>query len=144
VARVLLIQLEKGNSSPGGDKMNKNIFLIIAATVIAGCVSIMVANAQAPKLDARFEDYRAAIKYNFQVDIKDFKEQLSGGSAAGKSITDYDLGQLLQGIKWEQEHTADRLLALELAMDHLESIPDYYTRLERMDWECRYEKLMEM
>ncbi len=54
------------------------------------------------------------------------------------------IGQLLAGIKWEKEHTNDKMLALELAMDHLESIPDYYTRLERMDWECRSEKIREM
>ena len=124
--------------------MNKKIFMMFAAVVIVGFFSIMLANAQAPKPDAKFEDYRAAIKYNFQVDVMDFKEKLPGGSAAGKPVTDYDLGQLLKGMNWEQEHTGDRLLALELAMDHLESIPDYYTRLERMEWECRSDKLLGM
>lgn len=75
---------------------------------------------------------------------KNFKEKLTGGKADGKPITNYDIGQLIEGIKWEREHTKDRMLALELAMDHLESIPDYYTRLERMDWECRSEKIREM
>jgi hypothetical protein len=33
------------------------------------------------------------------------------------------------------------MLALELAMDHLERIPDYYTRLDRMYWDCKAESL---
>ena len=59
-----------------------------------------------------------------------------------KLITDYDLGQLLEGIKYERQHTTDNLLALELAMDHLETIPDYYTRIARLEWECRSENLL--
>jgi hypothetical protein len=55
------------------------------------------------------------------------------------------LQQLLLGIKWERAHTnKDDMLALELAMDHLELIPDYYTRIERLEWECRSEKLGDM
>ena len=40
--------------------------------------------------------------------------------------TNYDLQQLLLGIKWERAHTnKDNMLALELAMEHLELIADY-------------------
>jgi hypothetical protein len=75
-------------------------------------------------VERKFEEYRKTIKDSHQVDIKNFKEKLRGGMADGKAITDYDLGQLLEGIKWEREHTSDSLLALEIAMDHLERIPD--------------------
>jgi hypothetical protein len=49
----------------------------------------------------------------------------------------------LEGIKFEREHTSDMLLALEMAMDHLERIPDYYTRLLRMERECVSDMLLE-
>ena len=59
-------------------------------------------------------------------------------------ITNYDLAQLIKGIKWEREHTSDNLLALEIAMDHLERIPDYYTHVARMEYQCDSEKLLGM
>jgi len=134
--------------------MQKNIFPQIVPIVFMSFAFIVFVNsdrtwAQAqPQLrqsvERKFEEYRTAIKDAHQIDIKNFKEKLSGGKADGKPITNYEIGQLLAGIKWEKGHTNDKMLALELAMDHLESIPDYYTRLERMDWECRSEKIREM
>jgi hypothetical protein len=134
--------------------MQKNIFPQIVPIVFMSFAFIVFVNsdrtwAQAqPQLrqsvERKFEEYRTAIKDAHQMDIKNFKEKLSGGKADGKPITNYEIGQLLAGIKWEKEHTNDKMLALELAMDHLESIADYYTRLERMDWECRSEKIREM
>ena len=73
-----------------------------------------------------------------------FKDKIKGGYADGKAITDYDLAQLIEGIKWEREHTSDSLLALEMAMDHLERIPDYYTNLSRMEYQCESERLRQM
>ena len=106
------------------------------------------AQAQQPQIrqsvEKKFEEYRTAIKENHQVDIKNFKDRIKGGLADGKAITNYDLAQLLEGIKYERQHTTDNLLSLELAMDHLETIPDYYTRIARLEWECRSEKLMGM
>jgi hypothetical protein len=136
--------------------MKKNIFPQIVPIVIMGfAVMLFVESDRAwtqtaqpqirQSVERKFEEYRTAIKDGHQIDIKNFKEKLTGGKADGKPITNYDLGQLLEGIKWEQkDHTTDKMLALEMAMDHLESIPDYYTRLARMDWECRSEKIREM
>lgn len=134
--------------------MKKHIVLQIGAIVITGFASMFFVNSDhtwaQPQLEFRqsverkFEEYRAAIKDRFQVDIKAFKERLKGGMADGKPITNYDLGELLEGIKFEREHTSDSLLALEMAMDHLERIPDYYSRLNRMERECLSEKLLGM
>lgn len=41
--------------------------------------------------------------------------------------------QLSKGIKVEQEHTGDRALAREIALDHLNEFPDYYDRLEKVE-----------
>ncbi|MBI4523695.1 MAG: hypothetical protein HY695_07780 [Deltaproteobacteria bacterium] len=64
--------------------------------------------------------------------------------ADGKSITNYDLGEILEGIKWEREHTVDSFIALELAMDHLERIPDYYTRRLRLERDALSDRLLQM
>ncbi|MEJ5227098.1 DUF5661 family protein [Thermodesulfovibrio sp.] len=87
----------------------------------------------------KFEQYRRAIKKEFNIDIAKFKERLKGGKADGKKITKYDLNQLLMGIKVELEHTNDRMTALEIATDHLEEFPDYYTRLLKMEEEAEKE-----
>jgi hypothetical protein len=132
--------------------MKNSIFLQIAIVGIIGFAFMLAlksdygwAQAQIRQsVELKFEEYRNAIKQAHQVDIKNFKDRIKGGSADGKAITDYDLKELLEGIKWEREHTSDSLLALEMAMDHLERIPDYYTRLCRMEWDCVSEKLLGM
>jgi hypothetical protein len=46
----------------------------------------------------------------------------------------HDLGvQLAKGIKVEKEHTSDMLVAKEIALDHLNELPDYYDRLEQVE-----------
>ena len=41
--------------------------------------------------------------------------------------------ELDKGIKAEIEHTKDEDMAAEIALDHLSEMPDYYTRLEKME-----------
>jgi len=43
--------------------------------------------------------------------------------------------ELKAGIKIEMEHTSCPLLAKRIALDHLAEIPDYYTRLIKMEKE---------
>lgn len=43
--------------------------------------------------------------------------------------------QLAMGIRVEMEHTGDREIAKRIAKDHLMEIPDYYTRLHKMESE---------
>jgi hypothetical protein len=100
----------------------------------------ITAAAQATQTQESFERYRKAIKDAFGIDIKDFKGRLAGGEADGKPLAKYDLSQLLMGIKVELEHTSDRMLALEIATDHLEEFPDYYTRLKKMEEEAEKEQ----
>ena len=99
---------------------------------------------QDQRVQEKFEHYRQAISNTFQVDIKDFQENLEGGLADGKPITEYDLEELLMGIKIEREHTRDSFIALEIAMDHLERIPDYYSRLRRLEREAMSDRLLQM
>lgn len=41
--------------------------------------------------------------------------------------------QLKKGIKAELEHTTDKKIAREIALDHLKEDPNYYTKLEKME-----------
>lgn len=41
--------------------------------------------------------------------------------------------QLRKGIRVEQEHTGDLDMAREIALDHLDELPDYYDRLENVE-----------
>lgn len=45
--------------------------------------------------------------------------------------------QINKGKKVEMEHVNDEELAEEIALDHLFEIPDYYTRLEKMEKEAK-------
>jgi len=60
------------------------------------------------------------------------------GEADKKGVSEKDVcpKQLAMGIKIEDEHTNDPELAKEIALDHLAEIPDYYTRLKKMEHEA--------
>ena len=45
--------------------------------------------------------------------------------------------QIKKGVKVEMEHVDDESLAREIALDHLFEIPDYYTRLDKMEKEAK-------
>lgn len=49
--------------------------------------------------------------------------------------------ELLAGIKVEMEHTNDPKIAERIALDHLEEIPDYYTRLLKMEKQAMKKKV---
>ncbi|HEX9143015.1 MAG TPA: DUF5661 family protein [Candidatus Binatia bacterium] len=118
--------------------MKKNIVRQIAVILTLAFGSVLVVdtnNMAADQQDqkVKFEQYRNAIRDAFQIDIKGFKDTLRGGMADGKPVTHYDLEQLLTGIKVEREHTNNKFIALEIAMDHLARTPDFYSRLATME-----------
>lgn len=61
------------------------------------------------------------------------RDRLRGGLADFRADSDFDPRQLRMGIRVEREHTRDWRLAKEIAKDHLAEIPDYYTRLAKME-----------
>lgn len=116
--------------------MKKLLTIMAFSLFILFSLNFTVSAAEDAK---KFEQYRQAIKKEFNIDIAKFKERLKGGKADGKKITNYDLNQLIMGIKVELEHTSDKMTALEIAMDHLEEFPDYYTRLLKLEEEAEKE-----
>lgn len=81
------------------------------------------------------------------------KDYIKGGKADKLSVEDiakkHDVSvekieaQIDMGKKVEMEHVKDVKLAREIAMDHLEEIPDYYTRLKNMEKEAKKELSLE-
>lgn len=87
------------------------------------------------------------------------EDKIKGGKADNKSIKDiakkFDVTvakinkELRMGIEVEYEHTNSKNMAKEIAMDHLMEIPDYYTRLKKMEkegkskWKKREKKIDE-
>jgi hypothetical protein len=77
------------------------------------------------------------------------KNNLKGGKADKLSVADIAKknnvsieqieSQIEMGKKIEMEHVNDVKLAEEIAMDHLEEIPDYYTRLNKMEKQAKKE-----
>lgn len=55
---------------------------------------------------------------------------MSGGRADSKTPSDFDPKDLEHGTRHEMEHTTDRSLAQEIAMDHLAEDKDYYRKLK--------------
>jgi len=53
----------------------------------------------------------------------------------GVDFNDVDQSELAMGIEVELEHTNSREMAKRIALDHLAELPDYYTRLKKMESE---------
>ena len=68
-----------------------------------------------------------------EVDKEEVGDEIEGGKADDKLPAEFDPEQIGMGIKIEMEHTKDPMIAIEIAMDHLTEIPDYYTRLKQME-----------
>ena len=69
------------------------------------------------------------------------EDKIPGGLADKKSPKDFDPVKLEQGIAVELEHTSDRQIATEIAMDHLTEDPFYYTKLKAVEGGKRNMKL---
>lgn len=70
---------------------------------------------------------------------KEVGNQIDGGLADEKDPIDFNPQQIMIGMGVEMEHTDDPKIALEITMDHLIEIPDYYTRLNKMEAEAKAE-----
>lgn len=79
------------------------------------------------------EEIKNDILDNFIPLISTAAELLEGGLGDDKPDWMFDPKQLQKGIEIEMEHTNDPEKAKEIAKDHLTEIPDYYTRLEKME-----------
>ena len=70
-------------------------------------------------------------------DIGDELQDSILGNPIRNTKGEYDPEQLKMGIEVEKEHTNDPKIAEKIAKDHLDEIPDYYTRLLKMEKEAK-------
>lgn len=64
--------------------------------------------------------------------LKDYvlaEDMLPGGKGDDADPSEFDVEELVLGIRHEMEHTDDPRVALEVAMDHLTENPKYYTEM---------------
>ncbi len=67
-------------------------------------------------------------------------DKIKGGKADKKQPKDFDKDQLAVGAAHEMEHTEDKTMAQEIAMDHLSEDPDYYKKLKSVEKYDRVER----
>ena len=60
-------------------------------------------------------------------------DKIPGGLADNKRPSDFSSDALKKGAKVESEHTTDKSIAQEIAMDHLSEDPKYYDKLQKME-----------
>lgn len=68
-----------------------------------------------------------------EIIYKLFSKYVSIGKNKDKKDSEFDSKELKLGIKVEMEHTDDETIAKAIAKDHLSELPDYYTRLVKME-----------
>jgi len=61
--------------------------------------------------------------------LNEYNDHLIGGKGDELNKEDVDPDQLAIGIAVEMEHTNDKEIAEEIALDHLSEVDDYYTQL---------------
>ncbi len=74
--------------------------------------------------------------HKFESFIYDILGSIIGAGRAkekGFEEKDADSKELKMGIKIEMEHTTNSIISKRIALDHLAEIPDYYTRLIKME-----------
>lgn len=65
--------------------------------------------------------------------FEEHTDQIKGGKADKKKPEDFDQDSLEEGIKVELEHTDDKTIAREIAMDHLTEDKEYYKNLKKVE-----------
>lgn len=85
-----------------------------------------------------------ALAEELGIDKHDFEEKiyelltsfLNAGKFNKDKPEDIDDEELKRGIEVEMEHTTSPAISRRIALDHLAEIPDYYTRLDKMEKEA--------
>lgn len=71
--------------------------------------------------------------------MKKREDKIPGGLADNKSPKDFKAKSLKEGMKVESEHTSDKGIAQEIAMDHLTEDKKYYKKLKEVEKQDRIE-----
>jgi hypothetical protein len=64
---------------------------------------------------------------------KNSNDKMPGGKGDKLTEKDVDPEEFAMGLKVEMEHTTDKEIAREIALDHLAEDPKYYTKLKKVE-----------
>jgi len=94
------------------------------------------AHCAARKKRAKGESTKSKSPFNEMHEVKSHKsvEKIAKKHRLEVSFVKH---QLEMGIPIEHEHTKDKDLATDIALQHLDEIPDYYTRLKKMESDAK-------
>jgi len=87
----------------------------------------------AAKKKSKYVGFSKLVKKMGAKTKKAHKDRLKGGLADKSKPSDFSKKQLEMGIKVEREHTSNKKIAREIAMDHLKEDPKYYTKLKKIE-----------
>lgn len=84
------------------------------------------------KTDISSEEYLKAAEAKEEAVLNEgvTEDKLPGGQGDKLKPEDVDPKELEMGIKYELDHTKDKQIAQEIALDHLSEDPKYYTKLK--------------
>ena len=96
------------------------------------------AHCAARKKRQKGEETKSKSPFNEMHEVKSHKtvEQIA---KKHRMEVSFIKNQLKMGVPIEHEHTKDKDLATDIALQHLDEIPDYYTRLKKMEAEAKKE-----
>ena len=96
------------------------------------------AHCAARKKRQRGENTKSKSPFNEMHEVKSHKtiEQIA---KKHRMEVSFIKNQLKMGVPIEHEHTKDKDLATDIALQHLDEIPDYYTRLKKMEASAKKE-----
>jgi len=106
----------------GGEALARHMGMRGAGRGILGALGSILAMRAVRKHEKRAEDI------------------IPGGKADNKTNADFNPKQLAMGKKVEMEHTDNPAMAQEIARDHLEEFPNYYTALDEMEAQLKAQK----
>jgi hypothetical protein len=78
-----------------------------------------------------FKEAKLEIEARFNINIDNFKTSLKGSKVKKSDISKFKPSDLCEGMQIEFEHTTDAMVALEIALAHLNERKDYYYKLKK-------------
>lgn len=124
--KVFILQVNKGNKPTGQNDPDKEFYSFGWFTE--------------PSLPKNLDKFAKNILHRYFTQ----SDKLPGGLADDKTPEDFDPLALEEGLKVELEHTTDKELAREIAMDHLTEDPEYYIKLRKVEGSGNTERSLQM
>lgn len=98
---------------------------------------MMLLKGTISKVDPTLAEMRYSLRDLTESSELDMEEEFWEVGLSSEFNGPYDAEELQMGVEVEMEHTINEQIAEKIAKDHLSEIPDYYTRLKKMEAEAK-------